>query len=88
MAIEINGINHFAISVGNLDESVDWYNRVFGFEEISRGQIPNTNVKVCHMQAKGFLLEIFCNEESEPLAEFRKNPNTDFLVQGNKHISI
>ncbi|MBQ9814879.1 MAG: VOC family protein [Lachnospiraceae bacterium] len=88
MEIKINGINHFAISVANLDESVAWYNRIFGFEELHRGQIPGTAVKVCHMQAPGFLLEIFCNEESEPLADFRKHPNTDFLVQGNKHISF
>lgn len=88
MSIKINGINHFAISVNNLDESVAWYNRVFGFEEIKRGVIPGTKVKSCHMQAPGFLFEIFCNEEAEPLSEFRKKPNTDFLVPGNKHISF
>lgn len=88
MAIEINGINHFAISVGDLDESVAWYNKVFGFQELRRRLIPNTNVKVCHMQAPGFLLELFCNPDSQPLAEFRKTPNTDFLVRGNKHISF
>lgn len=88
MSIKINGVNHFAISVGDLDESVAWYEKVFDFKELHRSTIPGTNVAVCHMQAPGFLLEIFCNPDSEPLAHFRTTPNTDFLVRGNKHISF
>ena len=88
MAIAINGINHYAITVGNLEESVAWYNRVFGFEEISRGMIGNTPVQVSHMQGPGFQLEIFCYDGAEPLAEFRKNPGADMVVQGNKHVAF
>ena len=81
--IEINGINHVAISVADLEESIAWYQRVFGFTVIDRSEIPGTGVKVSHMQGKGFLLEIFCAENSNPLPKDRRIPNLDFLTQGN-----
>jgi len=88
MSIKINGINHFAISVADLDESVTWYERVFGFTENSRSMIPAAGVRVCHMQAPGFLLEIFCPSDPPPLSDDRRHPNRDILIPGNKHISF
>ena len=88
MAIQINGVNHFAISVADLEESIAWYERVFGFKVLDRSEIPGTGVKVSHMQAPGFLLEIFCAANGNPLPEDRRIPNRDFLTQGNKHISF
>lgn len=88
MAIQINGVNHFAISVKDMDESIAWYERVFDFKLLNREEIPGTGVKVCHMQAPGFQLEIFCAPDSITLPEDRKVPNLDFLTQGNKHISF
>ena len=86
MSIAISGINHFAISVCDLDESVAWYERVFGFSIISRSVIPGIGVKVCHMQGPGFIMEIFCPADPKPLSDDRKVPNLDLLTAGNKHI--
>ena len=88
MSIQINGVNHFAISVGDMEESLAWYERVFGFTVLDRGEIPGTGVQVSHMQAPGFQLELFCAPNSQPLDPSRTHPNQDFLVQGNKHISF
>lgn len=88
MPVEINGVNHFAISVANLEESIQWYERSFGFTVLDRSEIPGTGVKVSHMQGKGFILEIFCAPNSKPLPSERRIPNEDFLTQGNKHISF
>ena len=88
MSIRINGINHVAISVADLDESVAWYERVFGFTVNSRSRIPGTEVSVCHMQGQGFILEIFCADNGRTLPEDRKTPNLDILTQGNKHVSF
>ena len=88
MPIKINGVNHFAVSVGDLDESVRWYERVFGFTVNSRGVIPVTGARVCHMRGPGFVLELFCPEGAAPLREDRKDPNQDMLTLGNKHISF
>lgn len=88
MSIKINGINHFAISVGDMEKSIEWYNRIFGFTIIDRSEIPGQGVKVSHMQGPGFILEIFCAEGGNPLPPERRNPNDDFRTQGNKHISF
>jgi methylmalonyl-CoA/ethylmalonyl-CoA epimerase len=88
MAIQINGIHHFAISVADMEESIEWYSKTFGFTLTSRSEIPGTGVKVAHMQGIGFVLEIFCAPNSNPLPEDRRVPNLDFLTQGNKHIAF
>ena len=31
MAVKINGINHCAISVADIEETIQWYHDVFGF---------------------------------------------------------
>jgi len=86
--IQINGVNHYAISVADMEESLAWYERVFGFQVIDRSGIPGTGIQVSHMQAPGFVLEIFCAPNSIALPEDRTIPNRDLLTQGNKHISF
>lgn len=86
--VEITGVNHFAISVGDLEESIDWYHRVFGFEVFDRSEIPGTGIKVCHMAGHGLILEIFCPPGGNNLPEDRKVPNLDLQTNGNKHISF
>lgn len=88
MAIKINGVNHFGISVEDMDESIEWYERVFGFTVLDHSVIPAAGVKVCHMQAPGFVLEIFCPDDPYPLPADRKDPNRDILTLGNKHMSL
>ena len=88
MAIQINGINHVAISVADLEESIAWYEKVFGFTVIDRSEIPGTGIKVSHMQGAGFLLEIFAAPNANPLPEDRRIPNKDLLTMGNKHFSF
>ena len=88
MAIKINGINHVAISVADFEESIGWYERVFGFSVIDRSEIPGTGIHVSHMQGAGFVLEIFCAPDAKVLPEERKVPNLDLLTQGNKHFSF
>ena len=88
MAITWNGVNHFAISVPNLEESVAWYERVFGFKVFDRSEIPGVGIKVSHMVSPGLVLEIFEAPGANPLPEDRKVPNRDLLTHGNKHISF
>ena len=88
MAVKINGVNHFAISVADLEETIQWYSDIFGFTVIDRSEIPGAGIKVSHMQGTGMILEIFEAAESAPLPEDRRIPNRDLLTQGNKHISF
>lgn len=88
MAIKINGVNHFAISVADLEETIRWYSDVFGFTVIDRSEIPGVGIKVSHMQGVDMILEIFEAPGAAPLPEDRKVPNRDLMTHGNKHISF
>ena len=54
MAVKINGINHCAISVADLEETIQWYNNVFGFTLVNRSEIPGAGIQVAHLQGKDF----------------------------------
>ena len=88
MAVSNIGVNHFAVSVRNLAESIEWYGRVLGFKLIGINEIPDIDVKVAHMGAPGFVLELFDARNAAPLPEERRFPNTDLLTHGNKHFAL
>jgi methylmalonyl-CoA/ethylmalonyl-CoA epimerase len=88
MVIETLGIHHVAISVPNIEESVRWYESVFGFTAFNRSEIPGLNIKVAHMKGTGFILEIFEAEGAAPLPDDRRIPNRDLMTHGNKHFSL
>ena len=87
--VEIHSLNHIATSVADFDESIEWYKDVFGFTELDRSEIPGTGVKVAHLQAPEFVLEIFGpGENGNPLPEYRKMPSDDFMTNGNLHMGL
>lgn len=88
MAIAWNGVNHFAISVPDMEASVAWYERVFGFKVFDRSEIPGAGIRVSHMVSRGLVLEIFQAPNAAPLPEDRTVPNRDLMTHGNKHISF
>jgi methylmalonyl-CoA/ethylmalonyl-CoA epimerase len=86
--VTINGVNHFAISVPDLEETIAWYHRVFGFEVFDRSEIPGQGIRICHMTGHGLILEIFQPPGGCTLPPERRIPNEDLMVNGNKHISF
>ncbi len=88
MPIQINGINHFAISVPDLNETVSWYQRILGFEMDYEDEIPAIGARIGHMKGPGCMLEIFQVQGAKPLPEERKMPNSDIMTHGNKHLSF
>ena len=91
--IEKNGsknqwINHCAISVANIEETIKWYHDVFGFTVVNRSEIPEAGIKVAHLQGVGFLLEVFEAPGANALPEDRRVPNRDLMTHGNKHMSF
>ena len=88
MAVKLNGVNHFAVSVPDLEETLAWYHRVFGFTVFDRSEIPGVGFRVAHMRGPGLLLEVFQVSGAKPLPEERTLPNADLMTHGNKHISF
>ncbi len=88
MSITISGVNHFAVSVADLEVSVAWYEKILGFTLITNEAIPGIDVRTAHMAGPGMVLELFEAKDAAPLPEERKFPNTDLRVHGNKHFSL
>jgi methylmalonyl-CoA/ethylmalonyl-CoA epimerase len=88
MAIKLNGVNHFAISVPDLETAAAWYESVLGFTMSYEDGIPQLGVRIGHMAGPGCMLEIFQAKDARALPEDRKMPNTDIMTHGNKHISF
>jgi catechol 2,3-dioxygenase-like lactoylglutathione lyase family enzyme len=88
MAVQITSVNHFAVSVQDLEESIEWYNNVLGFTLICQNTIPQLDVNTAHLRAPGFVLELFEAKGANPLPKDRMFPNTDLMTHGNKHFAV
>ncbi len=90
MAIKTLRTNHFAVSVSDLERSVEWYRRVLGFKLLCRNRIDHIDTPVAHMDApdSGFVLELYSPPGAKPVPQERKLPDEDMKTNGNKHFSL
>ena len=90
MAIETLRTNHFAVSVFDLERSIEWYSRVLGFKLLCRNMIDHIDTPVAHLDApdSGFVLELYSPPNCKPVPEDRKTPDEDMKTNGNKHFSL
>jgi methylmalonyl-CoA/ethylmalonyl-CoA epimerase len=81
--------HHVAISVANVEESIAWYKKMFGFEEVLRmNQGENNAMVVAHIRRGNCYIELFQVAGSKPLPEYRRDPTADLGVQGFKHMAF
>lgn len=80
-------VDHYAISVGNMDKSIEFYSRL-DFELLKDWEADDGSVRIVHMMNGGFILEMFCYPDCEELPEFAKNLNTDLKIIGAKHLGL
>ncbi len=78
--------DHFGISVPDMDASLEWYQRVLGFELDFRVYLDIIPAHVAFIQRGKFRIELFQLDEAKPLPEERRMPNTDLQTHGNKHM--
>ncbi len=58
--------HHTAISVSDLDKSVDWYQKMLGFEPMQKFERPDLGAKIAMMRLANYNLELFCFEDYKP----------------------
>jgi methylmalonyl-CoA/ethylmalonyl-CoA epimerase len=89
--IEILGPSHAAISVANIDASVEWYTEKLGFSFQHSVAIPRPDgepVTITWLRAPDFSVELFGVPGSSPLPRDRLDPFTDLKTRGNKYFSL
>lgn len=80
--------HHGGVSVPSLDEAIDWYGRVLGFELEKRFYIEAAKSHTAMIRRGALRFEIFEVEGAAPLPEDRRHPPRDVQTHGNKHVAF
>ena len=80
-------LDHVALSVPDIGESIAWYQKMLGFKEVRRGGQPN-GMQTALIQRGDIRIELFQLPGAAPLPESRRNPSEDFRTHGLKHFAF
>ena len=80
-------LDHVALSVPDIGESIAWYQKMFGFKEVRRGAQPN-GMQTALIQHGDIRIELFQVPGATTLPESRRNPSEDFRTHGVKHFAF
>ena len=79
--------HHVGISVPNVEESIAWYKKMFGFEVVTRMN-QGSGMTVGHIKRGNCYIELFQVAGAKPLPEYRRDPSADLRVNGLVHFAF
>lgn len=79
---------HVGISVGNMEESLAWYNKNLDFELVKDDYVPPLGARICFIRNGDFEIELFQCDAPKPIPEDRLTPNSDLQTIGTKHVAF
>lgn len=80
--------HHAGVSVPSLDEAIEWYGRVLGFEVEQRFHIAAAGAETAMLRRGALRFELFEVAGAEPLPDDRRHPPRDLRTHGNKHAAF
>lgn len=80
--------HHGGVSVPSLDEAIEWYGRVLGFEVEKRFYIEAAKSDTAMIRKGPLRFELFEVEGAAPLPDDRRHPPSDLKTHGNKHVAF
>jgi methylmalonyl-CoA/ethylmalonyl-CoA epimerase len=80
--------HHGGVSVPSLDDAIDWYGRVLGFELERKFWIEKARANAAMVRKGSLRFELFEVEGAAPLPEERRYPPSDLKTHGNKHVAF
>jgi methylmalonyl-CoA/ethylmalonyl-CoA epimerase len=82
------GFHHGAISVHDMQATIEWYGSVLGFELEREFEIPAIPAQVAILRNGGLRIEVFKVANAHPLPCDRREPDADNRTIGNKHVAF
>jgi methylmalonyl-CoA/ethylmalonyl-CoA epimerase len=79
--------HHVGISVPNAEESAAWYQKMLGFEVVTRMK-QGAGMTVVHISRGNCYIELFQIDGAKPLPEHRRDPSADLRVNGLVHFAF
>jgi methylmalonyl-CoA/ethylmalonyl-CoA epimerase len=79
--------HHVGISVPNAEESAAWYQKMLGFEIVTRMK-ASADMSVVHIKRGNCYIELFQVANAKPLPEYRRDPTADLGVHGTVHMAF
>lgn len=80
--------HHSGISVPSLNEGIEWWRRVLGFEMARRFHIPSIPADVALLRNGPLHIELFEVPGANALPQERTLPDADVRTYGNKHVAF
>ncbi len=80
--------HHGGVSVPSLDDAIDWYGRVLGFDLERRFYIEAAKSHTAMVRKGPLRFELFEVEGAAPLPPDRRHPPSDLKTHGNKHVAF
>ncbi len=80
-------VNHIAISVTNMERSIEFYKK-FGFKDFKSWKAEDESIKITMLKLNEVVLEIFNYKDYIKLPETAKTTATDLPVIGTKHFAL
>jgi catechol 2,3-dioxygenase-like lactoylglutathione lyase family enzyme len=80
--------HHGGVSLPCLEDAIDWYSRVLGFEVEKRFRIEPAKANAAIIRKGPLRMELFEVEGATPLPEDRRMPIPDLNTHGNKHVAF
>jgi glyoxylase I family protein len=81
-------IAHIALSVSNIERSLNFYSKHFGFKCTEKFEIKSAGLKIYILKKDNASFELFEFKNHKPLPKYRKNLDSDLKTLGAKHFAF